>query len=346
MPKRTEDQIATELEAMGLHGKVVGCHSNITSIGLIAPSPVSERERQRGMHPVAKTVINAFLKALGPEGTFFVPTHSVNFFGGYQAQKQNVKLIMNESGELIGSQIADDGFYDKDTSPSTVGNLTECMVFDDRTVRSGHPTHSIAGIGKEAEYLSKGHDPYSQAVGIHNAFMKTIGLDGVIFFIGDTLKSNTTFHGYETLILPDMAEYFSAAVAAREDGIRRVFPQSWAPLMHRDFYMDSVRQTKATQALRDSGHLKEGKLGRGKAFWFEAKAMARYFTEEVFPNHPDIMFCDKKKDCSPIYECEDIIKLMKRKYGNGDGWDSKKIKDGRNKDFLRMMEPGEQRISY
>jgi len=346
MPKRTVEQIAADLEAMGLEGKVVGCHSNITSIGLIAPSSVSEREKKRGMHPVAKTVVNAFLQAVGPQGTFFVPTHSVNFLGGYQPEKQNIIFTKDDDGEIVDRQITDDGFYNKDSSPSTVGNLTECMVFDDRTVRSGHPTHSISSIGKEAQYLAQGHDPYAQAVGIHNAFIKTIGLDGVIFFIGETLKSNTTFHGYETLILPAMAPYFSAGAAAREDGIRRTFPQTWAPLMHRDFYMENVRKTKAIQALHDSGLLKEGKLGRGKAFWFEAKPMAQYFTEEVFPQRPDIMFCNKEEDCSPVYECEDIIKLMTKHYGNGGGWDTDKIKSGMDKDFLKMLESGEQRILY
>lgn len=347
MAKRTTQELADELRKCGLEGKAVGVHSNLTSIGLIAETPVSASEEKRGLNPIAKTVINAFMDAVGPKGTFFVPTHSCNFIGNYAPANLKIEVEKDAEGKVVKRTLVDDGYYRKETSPSLVGALTQSVIWDDRALRSAHPSHSIAAVGKDAEYLVQGHDPFSQPVGIHNAFTKTIGLDGVILFIGDTLKSNTSFHAYETLILPEAAEYFAGAVAAEWKGLKRLFNQTWAPNLHRDFYDEHKRKTRAITAMRNSGLLKESTLGRGTVYYFSAKEMANYFTEKVFPVEPDILFCNTPTTCGANYDCSNSVAILKSLYAKSDGsWDAGKIRTNMDKEYVRLLKPGEQRIHY
>ena len=347
MAKRTAQELAEDIRRTGVEGRVAGVHSNLMSLGLIEPTPVSAEEEAAGLSPIAKTVINAFLAAVGREGTFFVPTHSCNFIGNYAPSNRKVEVKKDENGNVRSTTLVDDGYYDPAKSPSLVGALTQALLADRRARRSGHPTHSIAAIGKETEYLIRGHDARAQPVGIHNAFTKTVGLDGVILFIGDTVESNTTFHAYETVMLPALAEYFSGTAAVEMDGVKRLINMTWVPNLHRDFYAGKKRRTRAIEAMRASGLLKEGRIGRGGACWFEAKPMARYFAEQVFPREPDILFCARKEDCSLGYECGHVIRIMKSLYAGPDGkWDAAKITGGYDRTYAAMLKPGVVRVSY
>ncbi len=221
--KRSMKELVEELSACGIQGRTVGIHSNLISIGLIADTPVSASEEKRGLNPIAKTVINAFLEAIGPQGTIFVPTHSCNFIGNYAPSNLKVDLERDAEGKVIKRTLVDDGYYNREKTPSLVGSFTQSIIYDDRAIRSEHPSHSIAAIGKEAEYLVRGHGPFSQPVGIHNAFTKVIGLDGIIFFIGETLKSNTSFHSYETLIFPADCRLFCRGCGSRVEWFETAF---------------------------------------------------------------------------------------------------------------------------
>jgi aminoglycoside 3-N-acetyltransferase len=298
----------------------VGVHSKLTAVGGIAPSPLSDAEKARGMKPYAKTVINAFLATLGPKGTLFMPTHSNNTARG---------------------AVIDRGYYDPEKSPSNVGSLTQSMLCDDRAVRSLHPTHSIAAIGPEAGYLVEGHTPFTQPVGIENAFAKAVGLDGIILFIGDVIKANTMFHAYETLLLPALAPYFPGAGAVEWEGKKRIIPFTWSPSHHREFYNQLQYETKAVKAMRQAGLLKTGKLGNAEICFYDAKEAARFFAEKVFPVEPDVLFCSGPETCNENRECAGRIAVMKRLYAGPDGtWDSRKIKNGMSKAFLSFLKPG------
>ncbi len=99
--------------------------------------------------------------------------------------------------------------------------------------------------------------------------------------------------------------------------------------------------------MRNSGLLKEGKLGRGIVYYFNAKEMAKYFTEKVFPVEPDILFCNTPDTCGINYDCKNSVDIFKYLYADKNGaWDSGKIKSGIDKQYLELLKPGEKRISY
>ncbi|MFH0922395.1 MAG: AAC(3) family N-acetyltransferase, partial [Fibrobacterota bacterium] len=315
--------------------------------GLVEPTPVSPAEEKRGLNVMGKTIINAFVDAVGKNGTFFLPTHSCNFIGNYSPGNLKVDVQKDAEGKVVSRTVLDDGYYNKAKSESLVGALTQAVIQDDRGLRSEHPSHSIAGIGKEADYLVKGHDYHAQPVGLHNAFTKTVGLDGVILFVGDTLKSNTTFHAYETMLMPKLGPYFAGAVAVESNGLKFLAGQTWSPNLHRDFYDEHKRPTRGITAMRQSGLLHEGKLGRGPVFWFNAKEMARYFAEVVYPQEPDILFCNTPATCTAAYDCGNCTAIIRSLYGKEDGtWDAAKIKADYDTEYVRLMQPGVQRVQY
>ncbi len=344
MARTTVTELADCIRNLGLEGSVAGVHSNVSKVGPVERSPLSDAEKERGLRPMAKTIINGFVEGLGPDGTLFVPTHSGYYVGGYMPEQLRKAREEGPDGNKR-TVLVDDGFYRPETSPSKVGAMTQAVVWDDRSVRSMHPTHSTAAIGAEAEYLTGGHAPDSEPVGIQNAFAKTVGLDGYILFIGRILESNTSLHAYETLFLPRLGEYFGGTGAVEVDGVRRFVNFTWSPTLHRDFYAQPSRQTKAIEEMEKSGLMKTGKFGQAEVLYFKAKDMAAYFAQEIFPNKPDILFCDSADTCGIEFTCDCGRQVLKKFYGKGDGWDSEKIKADMDPQFLALMEPGCHRVS-
>lgn len=343
MAKCTVTELADCIRNIGLEGSVVGVHSNVSKVGPVERSPLSDAEKERGLRPMAKTIINGFVEGLGPDGTLFVPTHSGHYVGGYMPEQLRKTTREGPDGKKQ-RVLTDDGFYRPETSLSTVGALTQAVIWDDRSVRSMHPTHSTAAIGAEAGYLTGGHAPHTEPVGIQNAFAKAVGLDGYILFIGDILESNTSLHAYETLLLPRLGEYFGGTGAAEVDGVRRFFNFTWSPTLHRDFYSQPSRPTKAIEEMKKSGLMKTGRFGQAEVYYFKAKDMAAYFAREVFPVKPDILFCDSADTCGIEFTCDCGRQVLRKRYAAGEGWDSGKIRADMDPQFLALMEPGFHRV--
>ena len=113
----------------------------------------------------ADAVIDALLETVGPEGTVMVPAFS--------------------SG--------DPNPFDPRTSPSRVGRITEVFRMRKEVVRSLHPTHSVAAIGRDAIALTKDHDKTSP-FGKDSPLDRLVDRDGYVLFLGAPLTSNSTVH--------------------------------------------------------------------------------------------------------------------------------------------------------
>ena len=81
-------------------------------------------------------------------------------------------------------------------------------------------------------------------------------------------------------------------------------------------------------------------------FYYNAKDMAKYFAEKVYPEEPDILFCSRPEDCNPEYECGRLVGFLKAAYAKKDGsWDSEKIRSRMDPQFLEFLKPGVRRIA-
>lgn len=133
-------------------------HSSMKSIG----------EVENG----ADTVLDAFIEYMKP-GLLIFPTHTWD-------------RINN-----------DNPLFDPLKEPSCVGILTNLFMKRPGVIRSWHPTHSVAAIGKGAkEYVSGEEDSHSPCPR-KGCYGKLYDRKAKILFLGCSLKKNTYLHGVE-----------------------------------------------------------------------------------------------------------------------------------------------------
>lgn len=148
----TFDQLVSEFRVIGVQpGDVLLVHSSYKSFGGVDGGP--------------KTVVDALLEVLGPEGTLIMPTFNFDFNKGQP--------------------------WDVRSTPSQMGVLTEVARQDPRARRVFHPIYSFAIIGKHAEYLSGLR--YKSSYERDSVFGKLRDLDGKIMVVGLSYTNSMTF---------------------------------------------------------------------------------------------------------------------------------------------------------
>ena len=156
-----QEQIAAALRTLGLKvGDIVFVHSSLSSIGHIEGA--------------AKTVVDALLDVLGPEGTLVVPTFT------FSHGKEDAPVF--------------DPAYD----PSEIGQITEVARTRLGARRSCHLLHSVAALGPYAEKITDIHGPSAWAA--DGPFWQLYGLDASILLLGVPYLRCTFFHVVEQFV--------------------------------------------------------------------------------------------------------------------------------------------------
>lgn len=84
-----------------------------------------------------------------------------------------------------------------DSEPSCVGLLSNLFLKRPGVIRSLHPTHSVAALGRDAESFTAGEERTTTPCPRNGCWGKLYDRKATILFIGCTLKSNTFLHGVE-----------------------------------------------------------------------------------------------------------------------------------------------------
>ena len=121
----------------------------------------------------ADTVLDVFCEYLAEHGNIALPAHSWDAIG----EKHNI--------------------FDPEKEPSCVGILTEIFRKRKGVIRSLHPTHSIAIMGKDAEAFVKDEHLIDTPCGRTGCWGKLLDMDFKIMFLGCGTKCNTYIHGVE-----------------------------------------------------------------------------------------------------------------------------------------------------
>lgn len=87
-------------------------------------------------------------------------------------------------------------FYVED-SPSCIGILTELFRKRPGVVRSLHPTHSVAALGKDAEEFVEGNENFDTPCARGSSWGKLLDRKAKIMLIGVDFRRNTFIHGVE-----------------------------------------------------------------------------------------------------------------------------------------------------
>jgi len=151
----TRKDIVEGLEALGLRsGDVAFVHSSLSSFGHVEGG--------------AETVVQALLDVLGPTGTLAVPIFE-RFFEGREGQ-----------------------MWDRETSPSLMGKISETARTWPGARRSYHAPHPIAAIGPMAEDLTERHN--EPDFSFDSAFSRLLELNAWIMLIGVSYNVCTMVH--------------------------------------------------------------------------------------------------------------------------------------------------------
>jgi len=248
-----KDTLKRDLKRIGIgEGETVLVHSSLKNIGYVKGGP--------------DTVVDALLETVGTTGTIAMPAFSYCFL-----KEGTQPFSLSET-------------------PSRVGLITETFRKKEETLRSNHPTHSIAARGKHARLITENHkglSPYNRK----GPFGKLYQLNSKILFIGCGLAPNSTLHAIEDWAgLPYLTP--EKAIIKDKIGREKIVEVERTPSGHRDFY--SGNNSKIVKIFNEYNLIKEGKIGKANVCLIEMKKLVDICLKLV-KNKRDIFLCDSIK---------------------------------------------------
>jgi aminoglycoside 3-N-acetyltransferase len=94
--------------------------------------------------------------------------------------------------------------FDELLTPSNTGILTELFRTEYASARSLHPTHSVAGCGKLAEDLLRGHHLDETPCSARSPFGLLATHDAWVLMLGISMDCCTLIHHVEEMVAPDL----------------------------------------------------------------------------------------------------------------------------------------------
>lgn len=160
-----KDQLIAQLKNSGLkEGDTLLVHSSLSKLGNINGG--------------AKTVLEAFIEFIGPQGNIAFPTYS--YINTMHETMQDKNFV-----------------FDPQKNPSIVGIISEEFRKWPGVKRSVHPTHSVSALGPDAGLITSGHLEALSNFGPGTPFHKLRELKGKIVGIGIPIGPVTIYHSVE-----------------------------------------------------------------------------------------------------------------------------------------------------
>ncbi len=268
--KITKQRIIRDLKAIGVKERDhLGLGLSFKRIGYVKGGP--------------EALIDALIEAVGPEGTIMMNAYS-EFF--YPAE---VRL-----GWI-------DYVFDPDLTKVNTGIVPETFRQHKNSIRSQHPTNSVAAVGKFAKYLTDGHDenassylPYSRLADINGKYL-AIGIGDRL--VGFRHQAQCAAGLLEVVPWRRVVKYRDA------DGEIKTFDL-------RDRGGCTKRLPELVSHLRTQGLSQDGKIGMARAVLVPAKESLEIMTN-LLKNNPEKNLCDKAS-CLWCRELERRMNLYKK----------------------------------
>ncbi len=214
----------------------------------------------------AETVLDAFIQYM-EEGLLIFPTHSW--------------IRINKENNL----------FDPLKEPSCIGILSNLFLKRPGVIRSWHPTHSVAALGRDAELYTAGEEKTNTASPRFGCWGKLYKRKAKILFLGCSTSKNTFIHGVEEWNnIPNRLSETPVDFRIRKpDGEIIVCPQygHYSPV--KDI---SENYDKIQIPMLHRGITKKGKIGDAQSYLCDAEAMAD-LTSEFLKKDPDLFIDDK-----------------------------------------------------
>lgn len=158
----TKEDLVAGLWACSLRsGRPVLLHSSLRSFGYVEGG--------------ASTVVRAFLEVIGTQGTLVVPTLTGRASDGPSHPPD----------------------FDREHTPGWTGRIAETVRQWPGAVRSLHPTHSVAALGRQSSMIVADHEKAATPCGIETPYHRVATLGGQIVLCGVDWNQCTSVHGLE-----------------------------------------------------------------------------------------------------------------------------------------------------
>ncbi|MDU4698355.1 MAG: AAC(3) family N-acetyltransferase [Paenibacillus sp.] len=242
----TQESLLNDLKALGLDGTgTLLMHSSMKSIG----------EVEGG----ADTVLDAFITYM-KKGLLVLPTHTWSYINQEQPR------------------------FEVAHSPVCVGILPELFRKRPGVVRSWHPTHSVAALGREAKAFTAEDHLFDTPCARGSSWGKLLDRKATILLVGVDLKRNTFIHGVEEWVdIPGrLTDDHEMLYTITPDGTEISVPSrrhcglSW-----------SEHFWKVDEVLEARGAMRKGKLGDAVVRVCDAALVAEVITE-MLKEDPDL----------------------------------------------------------
>jgi len=262
----SKDGLLSDLRALGVEpGDVLLLHSAINMLG-------RARDMVRAPDTGMAWLLEALLEAVGPAGIVAVPTFTKTFKNSADGP----------SGDV----------WDPARSPSRVGSFTDYLWRRPGAERSGHPTHSVAALGKRAKEFCAGHSWREGASTFDRKgpWGKLADWNGKILWLATGMTTQTAVHVVEDWMrLP----YMGTCVSLVDDhGVTREVNVTQSPTGPRDFYR---KGSKAEQAWHAAGKGRRGKVCRADCHLMRAPEFFEWLQSALLKD-PALLLSDNPQD--------------------------------------------------
>ncbi len=192
---------------------------------------LAEDFRAAGIERGDHILVHSSLSSLGPVE------------GGADAVIDALLLAVGESGTVIFPTLTgcpDDSrerppVFDARHTRCWTGTVPETARSRHDAVRSLHPTHSVAAIGKLARWVTAGHECVRTPCGYGSPYDKLADVAGRIVLLGVPQAANTSFHlaeeisGAPYVLLSDQVDLTIVDSTGREVEMRGTHLHRWGP---------------------------------------------------------------------------------------------------------------------
>lgn len=251
----SKDDIKAGLVKLGLKkGDNVGVHSSLSSFGVVDGG--------------ADTVIDALLEVVGNKGTIVMPTYSTNRIE-VERTPDEVAASVTWKFKLL--------LYDPKETPCWTGAIPEAFRKRKGVLRSLHPVHSKAALGKHVKEIIEAEDPSSRG-----CWKKLRDLDGYILLIGVTLDSCSSMHLAEDRV--QLPKHIIQRTTM-PDWLAERYPEAEWDVGY-GLYPDF---TKMEEPYRKNRIMKTVKVGESTLKLFKLEEMISLYAEHLRKN-PDLFY--------------------------------------------------------
>ncbi|MBE6072888.1 MAG: AAC(3) family N-acetyltransferase [Clostridium butyricum] len=243
----TQKDLLDGLKKCGMKkGDNIIVHTSLSSLGFVVGG--------------AETVIRALLEIVGEEGTIVMPSQTWKNLdpdkGVHWEEPKEWYDIIRENWPA----------YDKYVTPAIgMGVVAELFAKWPGVKRSDHPARSVAAVGKNAEYITKGHD-LSNIFGDDSPIDKLYKLNGYILLLGVGYNKNTSFHLAET-----KAEFKSKKFTEESSAVMINGKREWVKYKTQD--VDDSDFILMGQVYEDENNINVYKIGKAEVRYLEQRAL-------------------------------------------------------------------------